>query len=117
LPCRKHTANAAARIRNVTGVTRDQVHVDVHARLTSSRTDVYADVVSIGRESALNMLLSFDEQLEDGHLFVFRHVEEARHVAPRDDENVASAQGVVVVAYVRKSVLQNDIRRLTQIAR
>jgi hypothetical protein len=46
---RQYTANAATRIRHITRVPGNQMHVHMHSRLATSLADIHADVVAIGR--------------------------------------------------------------------
>jgi hypothetical protein len=49
----KHTANASTWVRHVANVPWDQMDVHMHARLTSSCTDVDSNVVAVWREREL----------------------------------------------------------------
>jgi hypothetical protein len=90
-PC-QHAANAATWVGDVTCIPRDQVHVYMHARLTSGFSYVYANVVSIGRMLALDQALRLAQEAKDIGLFVCRHVEEARDVALWNGQNVTATQ-------------------------
>jgi hypothetical protein len=65
----KHAAHAAARVGHVALAARDQVHVDVHARLAGGFADVDADVVAIRRMRRADELVGPIEELEDRRLF------------------------------------------------
>ena len=46
---REHATNAARRIGDIAGIARNEMDMDVHARLARGAADVHADVVSIRR--------------------------------------------------------------------
>jgi hypothetical protein len=113
---RQHAANAAARVRDVARVARDQVHVDMHPRLAAGLADVDADVVTVRRMLGLDLPLHRVQQREHARLLAGRHVEEVGDVASWNDDHVAAAQRVAVVAHVREVVVQHDIGGGTQFA-
>ena len=90
LPGCKHTANTATGIRDVTGIPRDEVYVNMHSRLASGSADIDANVVAVRRERELNVALSLRQQLQYGDLLIPGHVEEASNVAFRYDKDVTT---------------------------
>jgi hypothetical protein len=88
----QYTANATTWISHITNVARDQVNVDMHARLTSSLPDVNANVVPIGPVIALYKMLCLVQETKNGALLLNCHVKEACDVALWDYEHVSAAQ-------------------------
>ncbi len=115
-PPRQHTANSTAWVSYITNVPRDQVHVDMHARLTSGFPDVYPDVVPVRRMIALDKTLCLIQETKNGGLFFGCHVKEVWNMALGNYEYMPTAQRVVVVTHVRKLVLQHNFGGSTQLA-
>ncbi len=80
----------------VSKVARNQVEVDVVDALSSRRTHVDADVVSVGVVLILKDLLFQLEQVETGSGFIGTEFEKTRAVSKRNDERVARADRVTV---------------------
>ena len=64
----------------------------------------------------LNQALRLIQEIQHGALFLGGHVEEACDVPFGDDEHVAGAERIVVVAHVRKSVIQHDVAWYAKLA-
>lgn len=88
----------------------------MHARLTGGCADIDSDVVAVRREHELCLTLHLAKQLKNGNLLFRRHVEETRNVTPGYDKDVATAQGMIVVAHIRQRILQDNISRSAQLA-
>ena len=85
---REHATNATPRIRNVAGIPRNEMNVDVHAGLTRSATNIYPNVVTVRRMLRLYEFTSTIEQFNHGHLLKVRHFEEVSNVPPRYDNDM-----------------------------
>lgn len=103
------TPNSTAGIRNIARVPGYQVDMHVHSRLTACLSNIYANVVSVGRMPTLNDLLRLVEQSEHRRLLLRTHVEEACDMPLWDSEDVATAERVIVVTDVRQCVLDDDV--------
>ncbi len=66
-----HMADAAARVRHITNVSRDHVDMHVHDRLAGGCARVEADVVTsrLGLERRVEVLLHFVDQRHERELF------------------------------------------------
>ena len=104
----QHAADAAARVSYVTGIARDKVDVNVHARLTTRGSDVDTDIVAIGSMLFGNDGLGSIEKRKNGRFFLRRHVEKICDVTARNDQDVPGCKAVIVVAGVSKLVLQQN---------
>ena len=93
------------------------MNVHMHTRLASGRTYVDSNVVAVRRKRELHVTLCLAKQLKYGSLLFRRHVEEVRYVTLGYDKDVATAQRVVVVTCIGKSVLQNHVGSGTELAR
>ena len=82
---------AAARVIDVAAVARDDVDVEVHDGLTGSFPGIDADVVAVGVELLIDLLLDDIDELEEGRALVGCGVEPSGDEAARDDEGVAGA--------------------------
>src|SRR5262245_42169082 len=96
----QYAADTAARVGHVAGTSRDEVYVNVHARLTAGGSDVDADIVAIGPVFFSDNGVGAIKQRENGHFFLRRHVEEICDVAARDDQDMARCKTVVVVSRI-----------------
>jgi hypothetical protein len=92
------------------------MHVYVHSILSRGSTDVHADAVPIGRMIRGNPALRAIEKRLYFNLFRHSHIEVARDVPPRDHEDVATAQTVVVVPNVRERAFQQKVLWPAQLA-
>jgi hypothetical protein len=64
---RQNATNAARRVGNVTGVTRNEMNMNMHARLAGSAADVCPNVVTVWGMLRLNELARAAEQFDNGH--------------------------------------------------
>src|SRR5262245_14480179 len=85
----QYTADAAAGVSYVAGIARDEVNVNVHARLAARGSDVDADIVAIGPVLFSDDSLSTFKECKNGCLFLRRHVEKICDVTARDDQDMA----------------------------
>ena len=92
------------------------MHVDMHAGLPAGFSDVHTDVVAIRRVLFLDQALGLIQQRKHGGLLVRGHLEEAGHMAPGNDQHVATAEGIVVVAHVGERIFRHGIARDTELA-
>ena len=88
---------------HVPGVAGDDVDVQVHHRLLGGG----ADVVAVGVEAFVEEDFCLPDEGEEGGEF---RVEEVRDVAVGDEEEVAGADGVPVIAGVAEVVLRGRSR-------
>ena len=86
----KYAPDATDRVRNVAGIPRNEMNVDVHARLTSSAPNVHADVVSVRRILRLDERTCTVQELNNGHLLRTRHVKEIGYVPTWHDDDMAA---------------------------
>jgi hypothetical protein len=93
------------------------MNVHMRARLTGCCADIDSDVVAVRREHRLYVTLRLAKQLKNSDLLFGRHVVEARNVALGYDEDVTTAQRMVVVAHICQSILQDNISQNAQLAR
>jgi hypothetical protein len=87
---RKYAPDAAGRIRNVAGIPRNEMNVDVHTRLTRGGPNVHTDVVSVRRILGLDERTCSAEELDNGHLFRTRHFKEIGYMPPGHDDDMAA---------------------------
>src|SRR5438552_3715194 len=87
-PPRDDMAHPANGVRDVAGVTRDQVDVDVGNRLPGRRADVDPEVIASGVQDTVQVLFHLAEQLVDGRHLHRREVEVRKDMPPRQDERV-----------------------------
>src|SRR4029077_3573174 len=73
----EHAADAAARIGHVAAMARDQVDMDMQARLPGGAADVDADIIAVRAEFGLDMRLGPIEQGQHGGLLPPAHIKEA----------------------------------------
>src|SRR5262245_12330270 len=112
----QYAADAAAGVSYVAGIARDEVNVNVHARLAARGSDVDADIVAIGPVLFSDDGLGTIEERKNGRLFLRRHVEKICDVTARDDQDMAGCKTVTVVARISELVLQKNHRRLAKFA-
>src|SRR5688572_30592165 len=105
----EHAANAAAGVLDVAAIARDQVEVDVHARLSRGRADVGADVVAVRGILLLNLRPDLIEQREQGGLLRVAHLEEVRDVPLWNDDHVPATQGISLQTGVGERVFTDDV--------
>ena len=101
-----HTAPG---ILYVAGVPRDDVDVEVHHRLAGGGANVRADVVAIGVEPLVEESFCLPGEGEEGGEFCVGRVEEAGDVPEGDEEEVAGACRVFIVAGVAEVVCEDDL--------
>src|SRR5262245_510130 len=93
----QYAADTAARVGHVAGISRDEVYVNVHARLTAGGSDVDADIVAIGPVLFSDDALGAIKKRENGYFFLRRHVEEICDVAARNNQDMAGCKAIVIV--------------------
>src|SRR5262245_32851447 len=71
----QYAADAAAGVGYVAGIARDEVNVNVHARLAARDPDVDANIVAIGPVLFSDDTLGTIKKRKNGRLFLHRHVE------------------------------------------
>jgi len=81
--------DAAARVGDIAVEAGDEVHVQMHHRLASSRADIDPDVVAVGLQLGVELGLHHIEQLEHRNLFFSGRLEPGGDQPPRHDERVA----------------------------
>jgi len=113
---RQYTPDSTAWISNIARIPRDQMYVHVHARLARGLSDVHANVVAVRRMIVLDETLRLIQKTENTRLLFGSHVKEAGDMALWNDEQVSTAERIVVMADVREFILQDDIFRSTQLA-
>jgi len=85
------------------------VDVEVHHRLAGGCSHVHADVVAVGMEVFVEEGFCLPDEGEEGDLFRVGRVEEARDVAEGDEEEVAGADRVFIIAGVAEVVCEDDL--------
>jgi len=85
------------------------VDVEVHHRLAGGGADVDADVVAVGVKLSVEEGFRLPEEGEEGGLFRVGRVEEAGDVPEGDEEEVAGARGVLIIAGVAEVVCEHDL--------
>jgi hypothetical protein len=112
----ENASYSAARIGNIADITRDQVHVHVHAVLSGGLPDIDADVVTVRRMIGRNPALrAIEERLYFG-LLPGGHVKKIRDVPPRYDQDMSTAQTVTIVANIGQRALNQDTFGPAQLA-
>ena len=86
----KYAPDATCRFRNVAGIPRNEMNVDVHARLTCGAPDVHSDVVTVRRLLRLDERTCTVEELDNGHLLRTRHFKEIGYMPPWHNDGVAA---------------------------
>jgi len=112
----QYAADASAWVGYVAGIARDEVNVNVDARLAARGSDIDADIVAIGPMPFSDGGLSAIEKGENGRFFLRRHVEEICDMAARNNQNVAGCKAVVVMADIGEFVLKQNHRRFAKLA-
>ena len=82
--------------------------MQVHHRLAGDLSDVDADVVAVGVEPLVEEVFCLPDEGEEGDLLCVGRVEEAGDVAEGDEEEVAGADRVFIVAGVAEVVCEHD---------
>jgi molybdopterin converting factor small subunit len=98
-------------------MTRNEVEMDVHSRLPRRGADVGADVVAVGRMLFSDDSPRFLQQRHDGIALRRGHLEKIGHVPARNDDHMAAAKRVAVVACIRERILddQGGLRRFVNV--
>ena len=86
----KYAPDSACRVSNVAGITRNEMNVDVHTRLTGRGPNIHTDVVSVRRILGLDARPCSVEKLDDGHLFRTRHFKEIGYMPTGHDNDMAA---------------------------
>ena len=86
----KYAPDATCRFRNVAGIPRNEMNVDVHARLTCGAPNVHSDVVTVRRILRLDERTCTVEELANGHLLRTRHFKEIGYMPPWHDDDMAA---------------------------
>ena len=88
----------------------------VHSRLASGFSNVYTNIVAIGRMLHMDRPVCLVEKRKNRRLFFGGHIKKVRDVPSRHYENVSPAKGATIVTNIRQRVLKNHIARGTQFA-
>src|SRR4029078_224201 len=88
----------------------------MHSRLPRGLPDIHPDVVSVGRMRAPHELMGLAKKLENRGLLLRRHFEEVRDVTPRNRDDVARTQRMIVRTHVGQFVLEQDECRGAELA-
>jgi hypothetical protein len=102
---RQDAPHATLRIFHIAKIAGNQVNMHVHSRLARRLTDIYPDVVSIGRVFGVDVSLCLAKKLDNRELFLGRHFEEVGYVALRNDEDMTTAERMAVRAHIRQVIL------------
>ena len=86
----KYAPDATCRIRNVAGIPRNEMNVDVHAGLTCGAPNVHSDVVTVRRILRLDDRTCTVEELNDGHLLETCHFKEVGYMPPWHDDEMTT---------------------------
>ena len=86
----KYAPDPTCRVGNVAGIARNEVNVDVHARLACGTPNVHSDVVSVRRILRLDERTRTIEELNNSRLLRTRHFEEIGDMPPRHDDDMAA---------------------------
>ena len=78
--------------------------MEVHHRLAGGRAHVDADVVAVRVEPAVEEGFRLPDEGEEGDLFFVGRVEEGGDVAEGDEEEVAGADWILIIAGVAEVV-------------
>ena len=108
---RHNAANAPSVLSGIPPVARDEVDVDVHDVLPRGTPDIDADVVAVGVAVAIGERSTVVDEPGKGHPLFIGRIEVALDVPERDDEQVAGAHRMDVVAGVTEIVSKDDILR------
>jgi len=108
-PLRNHPSHPAPRILHIPGIPWDDVHVQVHHRLPGSLADVHADVVAVGTEPLVEEPFRLPHERQQCDLLFVRRLEEAGDVPERDDQQVAGAHRILVIAGVAEIARERDL--------
>jgi len=81
-------SNTAFRFRDISRVSRDQMHMRMSDGLPCYRTDVDPDIIPVGRKETLDTPTHGVDQFKDRHDFDFRQIEETVEVTARNDEGM-----------------------------
>ena len=83
--------------------------VEVHHRLAGGCSHVHADVVAVGTELFVEEGFRLPDEGEEGGLLRVGRVEEGGDVAEGDEEEVAGADRVFIIAGVAEVVGEDDL--------
>jgi hypothetical protein len=117
LTARQYAADTPARVGHVAGIARDEVNVNVHARLAARGSDIDADIVAVGSVLISNDGLGSIEKRENGSLFLRRHVEKICDVTAWNNQDVAGCKAATVMADISEFVFKQNHCWLTKLAR
>jgi len=104
----EHATNATRWIGNVARIPRNEMNMDVHARLTRSATNIHSNVVTVRRILRLYKFTGTVEQFDHRNLLKVRHFEEVRNMPPWYDNDMAAAQRILLRLCVRQSIFEQD---------
>jgi hypothetical protein len=104
-PLRDRTPHPAPGVFDVPGVAGDDVDVEVHHGLAGGG----ADVVAVGVELFVEEGFCLPDEGEEGGQFCVRRIEEGGDVAVGDEEEVAGADWISIVAGVAEVVCEDDL--------
>jgi|GEM_PF-3017542 len=91
---------------STTGRMRDNVDVEVHHRPAGGGAHIHADIAAIGVAPAVEEGFRLPEEGEEGGEF---RVEEVGDMAVGDDEEVAGADWIPIIAGVAEAVCEDDL--------
>jgi len=83
--------------------------VEVHHRLAGGRSHVHADVVAVGAILFVEEGFCLPDEGEEGDLLRVGRVEEGGDVAEGDEEEVAGADWILIIAGVAEVVCEDDL--------
>jgi len=94
---------------HVPGVAGNDVDMQVHHRLAGGFSHVHADVVAVGVAALVEEVFCLPDEGEEGGLLLVRRAEEVRDVAEGDEEEVAGANWISIIAGVAEVVGEDDL--------
>ena len=108
---RNYPPDPSTGVGHVGMVARNDMHVQAEHGLPRCGAHVYADVVAVWMVLALGEHLAVVDEPGDGHSLIVGRIEVTCHMPERDDELVAGADRVDIVAGIAEVVLRHDILR------
>lgn len=109
----QHTPNSPAGIRYVALVARDEMDVDMHARLAARFANIDPNVKSVWPVLCIAGFMRLIEQIEDRRLLLGSHMEKIGDMSLWYDEDVPATERIVVVSYVGKRILDYHVAQGT----
>lgn len=87
--CPNYGPYPTARVRNITCISWNEMHMGMHNRLAGRLPAVDSNVVSCWRVHRIQMLFGKPDQFTHGCILLWAKVEPRRNMPARDDENMA----------------------------